>query len=158
MGTVTCTSLANSRCSSCAAGFFLDTTFLGISENQTIEGAQISSEMDLTMIELGGFYGPGGAADGFNWIFGARLTDIDQEFEIALPELEGELPQGARPDLNVDGVIEIERLVDVLYVGRPAFGQAHSTVGLFRMTEDNYAERITVRLGRASVNTIETSK
>jgi hypothetical protein len=69
--------------------------------------------------------------------------------------LEGELPQGARPDLNVDGVVEIERLVDVLYMGRPAFGQAHSTVGLFRMTEDNYAERVRVRLGRASVNTIE---
>lgn len=69
--------------------------------------------------------------------------------------LQGELPLGARPDLNVDGVIEIERLVDVLYMGRPAFGQAHSTVGLFRMTEDNYAERVRVRLGRASVNTIE---
>ena len=69
--------------------------------------------------------------------------------------LQGALPQGARPDLNVDGVIEIERLVDVLYMGRPAFGQAHSTVGLFRMTEDNYAERVRVRLGRASVNTIE---
>jgi len=69
--------------------------------------------------------------------------------------LEGELPQGARPDLNVDGVVEIERLVDVLYMGRPAFGQAHSTVGLFKMTADGYAERITVKLGRASVNTIE---
>lgn len=69
--------------------------------------------------------------------------------------LQGALPQGARPDLNVDGVIEIERLVDVLYMGRPAFGQAHSTVGLFRMTDDNYAERVRVRLGRASVNTIE---
>ncbi len=69
--------------------------------------------------------------------------------------LEGELPQGARPDLNVDGVIEIDRLEDILFVGRPAFGQAHSTVGLFVMVDDNYAERVTVRLGVASVNTIE---
>ena len=69
--------------------------------------------------------------------------------------LEGELPLGARPDLNVDGVVEIERLVDVLYMGRPAFGQSHSTVGLFKMVEGNFAERVSVRLGRASVNTIE---
>ena len=69
--------------------------------------------------------------------------------------LEGELPQGARPDLSIDGVIEIERLPDVLYMGRPAFGQSHSTVGLFKMVDDKYAERVQVRLGRASVNTIE---
>ena len=68
--------------------------------------------------------------------------------------LEGELPQGARPDLNVDGVIEIDRLEDVLFIGRPAFGQAHSTVGLFVMVDDNYAERVRVRFGAASVNTI----
>lgn len=69
--------------------------------------------------------------------------------------LDGELPQGARPDLSVDGVIEIERLVDVLYVGRPTFGQSHSTVGLFRILEGDFAERTQVSLGRASVNTIE---
>ncbi len=66
------------------------------------------------------------------------------------------LPPGARPDLSVDGTIEIDRLDDALYVGRPAYGQAFSTVGLFRLTpEGNYAERATVRLGRSSVNTIE---
>ena len=70
--------------------------------------------------------------------------------------LEGELPQGSRPDLSVDGVIEIERLVDVLYAGRPAFGQTNSTVGLFKLVDNGaYAERVTIRLGRASVNTIE---
>lgn len=70
--------------------------------------------------------------------------------------LDGELPQGARPDLAVDGTIEIERLVDVLYVGRPAYGQSESTVGLFRLTEDgSHAERVQVRLGRGSVNTIQ---
>ncbi len=69
--------------------------------------------------------------------------------------LEGQLPQGARPDLSVDGVIEVERLMDVLFVSRPAFGQSHSTVGIFKMVDGGYAERVQVILGRASVNTIE---
>jgi HlyD family secretion protein len=71
-------------------------------------------------------------------------------------ELLGELPRGARPDLSVDGTIEIERLENVLYVGRPAYGQAGSTVSLFRMLEDGEtAERVDVVLGKSSVNTIE---
>ncbi len=70
--------------------------------------------------------------------------------------LTGDLPQGARPDLSVDGTIELERLDDVLYVGRPAFGQPESLVGLFKLTADGKeAERTQVRLGRSSVNTIE---
>jgi HlyD family secretion protein len=70
--------------------------------------------------------------------------------------LEGSLPPGARPDLNVDGTVELEHLEDVLHVGRPAFGQEKSTVGLFKLTgEGRYAERVQVRLGRSSVNTIE---
>ncbi len=68
----------------------------------------------------------------------------------------GELPKGARPDLSVDGTVELERLVDILYVGRPAYGQAESTIGLFRLLEDGEtAVRVQVRLGRSSVNTIE---
>jgi len=70
--------------------------------------------------------------------------------------LDAELPQGARPDLAVDGTIEIERLPDVLHVGRPAYGQAESMVGLFKLVADGgYAERVQVRLGRGSVNTIQ---
>ncbi|MEJ2312075.1 MAG: HlyD family efflux transporter periplasmic adaptor subunit [Gemmatimonadales bacterium] len=70
--------------------------------------------------------------------------------------LEGELPQGARPDLSVDGTIEIERLADVLHVGRPAYGQSQSTVGLFKLTEGgDAAVRVPVRLGASSVNEIE---
>lgn len=66
------------------------------------------------------------------------------------------LPKGARVGLSVDGTIEIERLKDVLYVGRPAFGQAESTVGIFRLTPDGkYADRVNVKLGASSVNTIE---
>jgi hypothetical protein len=70
--------------------------------------------------------------------------------------LDDPLPRGARPDLSVDGTIEIERLDNVLNVGRPAYGQANSTVGLFRvMPGGSEAERVKVELGRSSVNTIE---
>lgn len=72
--------------------------------------------------------------------------------------LQGELPDGARPDLSVDGTIEIEKLNDVLYVGRPVIGQQNATIGLFRVTPDGKeAERVQVRLGRTSVSTVEIS-
>ncbi|ACB75184.1 efflux RND transporter periplasmic adaptor subunit [Opitutus terrae] len=67
-----------------------------------------------------------------------------------------ELPRGARPDLSVDGTIELERLENVVYVGRPAFGQEQTTVGIFKLDENSsYATRTQVKLGRSSVNTIE---
>ena len=70
--------------------------------------------------------------------------------------LEGALPAGARPDLSVDGTIELMRLDDVVFMGRPVFGQADSKVSLFKMEpEGKYANRVQVTLGRASVNTIE---
>jgi HlyD family secretion protein len=70
--------------------------------------------------------------------------------------LDGELPRGARPDLSVDGTVELERLDDVVYVGRPAFGQERSTVQIFKLDADGvYALRTPVQLGRSSVNTIE---
>jgi HlyD family secretion protein len=71
-------------------------------------------------------------------------------------ELIGELPRGARPDLSVDGTIELERLDNVLNVGRPAFGQEQSTVGLFKVDPaTGEASRAQVQLGKSSVNTIE---
>jgi HlyD family secretion protein len=74
-------------------------------------------------------------------------------------KLEGPLPNGARPDLSVDGTIELEHLDDVVYMGRPVFGQAESTVSLFKIEPDGkYADRVQVQLGRASVNTIEVRK
>jgi HlyD family secretion protein len=69
--------------------------------------------------------------------------------------LEGALPSGARPDLSVDGTIQLERLDNVVYVGRPAFGQENSTVGLFKLTPGGEALRTNVKLGRSSVNQIE---
>ena len=70
--------------------------------------------------------------------------------------LDGALPKGARPDLSVDGTIELDRLKNVLYVGRPAYRDPGSTVGLFRLSKDgNEAQRVNVKLGRASVNMVE---
>jgi len=69
--------------------------------------------------------------------------------------LTGKLPPGARPDLSVDGTVQLERLQGVLFVGRPAYGQPQSTVSLFRLDGNGRAQRVTVELGRASVELIE---
>src|ERR1700736_399064 len=70
--------------------------------------------------------------------------------------IDGELPKGARPDLSVDGTIELERLEDVVYVGRPAFGQENNMVGIFKLVSgSSEAVRTPVKLGKSSVNTIE---
>jgi HlyD family secretion protein len=78
---------------------------------------------------------------------GTRTVDVS---------LEGDLPKGAVPDLSVDGTIELQRLNDVVFMGRPAFGQDQSTVGIFKMNgTGNEASRVQVQLGRTSVNTVE---
>lgn len=70
--------------------------------------------------------------------------------------LEGELPKGARPDLSVDGTIELERLDDILYVGRPTYGQEQSVISLFKLDEDGVTcTRTKVSIGKTSVNTVE---
>ena len=70
--------------------------------------------------------------------------------------LTGELPAGARPDLTVDGIIEIERLDDALHVGKPSYTQAHSSIKLFKLSDDGeMAVSTLVQLGRSSVNTVE---
>ena len=71
-------------------------------------------------------------------------------------ELDGALPLGARPDLSVDGTIDLDRMTDVLYVGRPAFGNENSTISLFKLGPDGAtAVRVPVKVGRASVNSIQ---
>jgi HlyD family secretion protein len=81
---------------------------------------------------------------------GTRTVDV---------KLDGPLPAGAVPDLSVEGTIEIERLADVLFVGRPVHGDPETTVGLFKLTDGgSEAVRVPVELGRASVNTIEIRK
>jgi HlyD family secretion protein len=71
-------------------------------------------------------------------------------------KLTGDLPKGARPDLSIDGTIDLERLDNVLYVGRPALGQENSTISLFKLRTDGQgAVRVPVKVGRASVNSIQ---
>jgi HlyD family secretion protein len=100
------------------------------------------------------------AIDTRNGIVQGRVTRIDpaarQGTVLVDVQLLGQLPPGARPDLSVDGTVEIERLPDVLYVGRPAFGQPGERVGLFRLDGDSdTASRVGVELGRASTHTVE---
>ena len=87
----------------------------------------------------------------------ARIDPAVQNGTVTVDvELTSSLPQGARPDLSVDGTIDLDRLQDVLYVGRPAFGNENSTISLFRIDSNgNTATRVPVKVGRASVNTIQ---
>ena len=98
--------------------------------------------------------------DTHNGLIDGRVSRIDPSVQNGTVTVDvaltGALPQGARPDLSVEGTIEIERLTDVLYVGRPVHGEADSTVGLFKLTNDgSEATRVQVKLGRTSVNTVE---
>ena len=95
-----------------------------------------------------------------NGVVEGRVARIDPSVQNGTVTVDviinGDLPRGARPDLSVDGTIELERLNDVVHVGRPAFGQERSTVGMFKLDADGvYAVRTQVKLGRSSVNTIE---
>src|SRR5262249_40204889 len=95
-----------------------------------------------------------------NGVVEGRVSRIDpsvingtRTVDVSLPD---ELPRGAVPDLSVDGTIELERLNDIIFMGRPAFGQEQSVVGLFRIYPDGSgAERVQVKLGRSSVSTVE---
>jgi HlyD family secretion protein len=94
-----------------------------------------------------------GIADGHVSRIDPAVTNGTVDVDV---RLDGKLPDGARPDLSVDGTIEIERLADVLFVGRPVIGQANQKIGLFKIDADGKgATRVTVALGRSSVNTIE---
>ena len=95
-----------------------------------------------------------------NGIAEGRVKRIDPAVQqgsvIVDVEIVGALPDGARPDLSVDGTIELERLEDVLYTGRPAYGQPNSTISLFKLEAGGeYATMVPVTLGRSSVGTIE---
>jgi len=98
--------------------------------------------------------------DTHNGVIAGRVQRIDpavQNGTVTVDvELTGPLPQGARPDLSVDGTIDLERMTDVLYVGRPALGNENSTLSLFRVDPDGKgATRVPVKVGRASVNSIQ---
>ena len=95
-----------------------------------------------------------------NGVAAGHVTRVDPAVEQGTVKVDaqigGELPRGARPDLTIDGTIELERLDDVIYVGRPAFGQENNTVGIFKLVSgSSEAVRTPVKLGRSSVNSIE---
>jgi HlyD family secretion protein len=98
--------------------------------------------------------------DTHNGVIAGKVTRIDPAVENGTVTvdvgLEGALPQGARPDLSVDGTIDLDRLTNVLYVGRPALGNENSTISLFRLSSDgSTAVRVPVKVGKASVNRIQ---
>jgi HlyD family secretion protein len=98
--------------------------------------------------------------DTHNGVVAGHVTRIDAAvvngMVAADVELDGHEPPGARPDLSVEGTIEVERLPEILYVGRPVQGKDNSSVALFKLVDGGSAAvRVTVQLGRGSVNTIE---
>jgi HlyD family secretion protein len=100
------------------------------------------------------------SVDTHNGIIEGHVTRIDAAVvNGAVPvdvSFDGPLPPGARPDLSVEGTVEVERLPNILYVGRPVQGQENSSVGLFKLVDGGRAAvRVVVQLGRSSVNTIE---
>jgi HlyD family secretion protein len=104
--------------------------------------------------------GQTGVIDTHNGTISGTVTRIDPAVQNGTVTvdvtLSGELPKGARPDLSVDGTIDLEQLNNVLYVGRPAFGQENSTISLFKLDPDGKgAVRVPVKVGRASVNSIQ---
>ncbi len=104
--------------------------------------------------------GQNASIDTRNGLIAGRVNRIDPSVQNGTVTVDvtlaGELPRGARPDLSVDGTIELDRLTDIVHVGRPAFGQENSTVTLFKLDPDGtYAHRVSVELGRSSVSKIE---
>ena len=100
------------------------------------------------------------SVDTHNGIASGKVSRVDPAVQNGTVTVDvtlvGDLPKGARPDLSVDGTIDLERLDDVLYVGRPAFGQENSTISLFKLDLDGKgAVRVPVKVGRASVNSIQ---
>jgi HlyD family secretion protein len=108
---------------------------------------------DIQIGQLASIDTRNGVVDGHVVRIDPSVQNGTRTVDVSLP---AQLPKGAVPDLSVDGTIELERLNDVLFVGRPAFGQEQSTVGLFKVDADgSAASRVQVKLGRSSVNNIE---
>jgi HlyD family secretion protein len=133
----------------------------GINIARVADPASLKAELKIAETQIKDVrVGQPVAVDTRNGIIQGRVSRIDPAARegtfVVDAELTGPLPGSARPDLSVDGTIELERLNNVLYVGRPAFGQGQQTVGMFRLTPDGQeAVRTQVALGRSSVSTIE---
>jgi HlyD family secretion protein len=133
----------------------------GVNIARVADPASLKAELKITETQIKDVkLGQPVAVDTRNGIIQGEVMRIDpaaREGTVVVDvQLIGALPAGARPDLSVDGTIELERLSNVLYVGRPAFGQGQTTVKLFRLSPDGQeAFHVPVNLGRNSVSTIE---
>jgi HlyD family secretion protein len=132
------------------------TTLAKVVQPQRLKAELKIAETQAKDIQLG----QPASVDTHNGVISGHVTRIDPSVQNGTVTvdvaLDSTLPQGARPDLSVDGTIDLEKMENVLYVGRPAFGQEQSTVGMFRLEPDgSNAVRTQVKLGRSSVNTVE---
>jgi len=132
------------------------TNLARVAEQQKLKAELKIAETQVRDIQLG----QQASIDTRNGIIPGHVSRIDpaaQQGTVSVDvALDGALPQGARPDLSVDGTITLERLSDVVYVGRPAFGQQQSAVSMFKLDPDGRgASRVQVKLGRSSVNAVE---
>jgi len=132
------------------------TTLAKVVQPQRLKAELKIAETQAKDIQLG----QPASVDTHNGVISGHVTRIDPSVQNGTVTvdvaLDSALPQGARPDLSVDGTIDLEKMENVLYVGRPAFGQEQSTVGMFKLEPDGTnAVRAQVKLGRSSVNTVE---
>ena len=133
----------------------------GVNIARIADPASLKAELKVAETQINDVKeGQSAVVDTRNGLIQGRVSRIDPAaregtFTVDVTFTEA-LPQSARPDLSVDGTIELERLRSVLFVDRPAFGQAQQTVGMFKLTPDGQeASRTQVRLGRTSVSTVE---
>jgi HlyD family secretion protein len=133
----------------------------GVNIALVADPASLKAELRVAETQISGVrVGQEVQVDTRNGIIQGQISRIDpaaREGTVLVDAtLNGPLPPSARPDLSVDGTIILERLDDVLHVGRPAFGQGQSTIGMFVLTPDGQeAERRQITLGRTSVSTVE---
>jgi HlyD family secretion protein len=134
---------------------------LGTMLAQVVQPNQLKAQLKIPETQARDIQlGQPASIDTHNGIADAKVTRIDPAVVNGTvtvdAELVGTLPEGLRTDLSVDGTIDLERMKDVLYVGRPAFGNENSTITLFRLDPDGKgAVRVPVKVGRASVNAIQ---
>jgi HlyD family secretion protein len=133
----------------------------GVNIARIADPASLKAELKIAETQINDVReGQTAVVDTRNGLIQGRVSRIDPAaregtFTIDVTFSEA-LPQSARADLSVDGTVELERLRNVLYVDRPAFGQAQQTIGMFKLTPDGQeAARTQVRLGRTSVSTVE---
>jgi HlyD family secretion protein len=132
------------------------TTLAKVVQPDQLKAALKISETQARDIQIG----QPAEIDTHNGIISGKIIRIDpavQNGTVTVDvELVSALPQGARPDLSVDGTIDLDRMTDVLYVGRPAFGSENTTINLFRVAPDGKtATRVPVKVGRASINSVQ---